>query len=287
MKKDDIKTLIVIVVICIICLALVYFISRAKNTDSIKDVTEYNTYFSVSNYMNSYINYLSNKDNEAIYSMLSSEYIYQNEINQNNIFDIIDTYDSSLITLKITNMKEVKINNNNYIYYIKGKLLENTFDSTEVIDNNYEVLLLADYKTLSETVYPLKDNNYEKVINSIKKINITQNEYNKIKKSSLITTENICVLYLSDYIDKLTNDIEEAYNLLSVSMKEKYTTTDLFKTHIETHRNKITTKADKCTKEDDNYIVIDNNNNKYIFTEESVMNYKVDFYFEDEYEKEE
>ena len=169
MKKDDIKTLIVIVIVCAICLILVLIFSREKNTDKLEAVKEYNTYFSVTNYMNSYISYLSNNDGEAVYSMLSKEYISKNNINQNNVFNIVDTYDpNSLLTLKITSIKQVKVTSSSYIYYIKGQLLKNTFDNTEIINNNYEVLLLADYKTLSESVYPIEGNNYEKIINSIK-----------------------------------------------------------------------------------------------------------------------
>ena len=46
MKKDDIKTLIVIVIVCAICLILVLIFSREKNTDKLEAVKEYNTYFS-------------------------------------------------------------------------------------------------------------------------------------------------------------------------------------------------------------------------------------------------
>ena len=88
MKKDDIKTLIVVIIVCAICLALVFILSRKKNTDTLEPVQEYNTYFSVTNYMNSYISYLSNNDSEAIYSMLSSEYIYKNNSLQEFLFSV-------------------------------------------------------------------------------------------------------------------------------------------------------------------------------------------------------
>ena len=280
MKKDDIKTLIVVIIVCAICLALVFILSRKKNTDTLKPVEEYNTYFSVTNYMNSYISYLSNNDSEAIYSMLSSEYIYKNNINQNNVLDIVKTYNQdAIISLKITSIDEIEIKNNKYIYYIKGKILKSTFTKEEVIDDNYNVLLFADYSNLTETVYPLDNDNYEKIINNTKDINISKNEYNKIKSSSLINTETICVLYLSDYIYKLGNDIEEAYKILDNEMKNKYQSINEFKTYIETNKNKITTKADNFTKNGKDYIVIDNNNNTYTFTEQSVMNYKVNIKF--------
>lgn len=280
MKKDDIKTLIVVIIVCTICLTLVFILSRKKNIDSLKPVEEYNTYFSVTNYMNSYISYIAKNDSEAIYSMLSTEYIYKNNINQNNVLDIVKTYNQdSIITLKITSIDEIEIKTNKYIYYIKGKIIKSTFTDEEVIDDNYNVLLLADYKNLTESVYPLDNDNYEKIINNTKDINISENEYNKIRNSSLVNTETICVLYLSDYIYKLNSDIETSYNILNDEMKKKYQTIDAFKTYIETNKDKLTTKADKCTKSGKDYIVIDSNNNTYTFTEQSVMNYKVNITF--------
>lgn len=280
MKKDDIKTLIVVIIVCTICLTLVFILSRKKNIDSLKPVEEYNTYFSVTNYMNSYISYIAKSDSEAIYSMLSTEYIYKNNINQNNVLDIVKTYNQdSIITLKITSIDEIEIKTNKYIYYIKGKIIKSTFTDEEVIDDNYNVLLLADYKNLTESVYPLDNDNYEKIINNTKDINISENEYNKIRNSSLVNTETICVLYLSDYIYKLNSDIETSYNILNDEMKKKYQTIDAFKTYIETNKDKLTTKADKCTKSGKDYIVIDSNNNTYTFTEQSVMNYKVNITF--------
>ena len=280
MKKDDIKTLIVVIIVCAVCLALVFILSRKKNIDTLKPVEEYNTYFSVTNYMNSYISYLANNDREAIYNMLSSEYIYKNNINQNNILNIVKTYNQdSMLSLKITSIDEIKIKNDKYIYYIKGKIIKNTFESDEVIDNNYNVLLLADYSNLTEAVYPLDEEKYETIINNIKDINITKNKYNKIKSSSITSTETICVLYLSDYVEKLNNNIEEAYDNLNSNMKNKYQNVNEFKEYINSNKDNITTKADKCTKNGKNYIVIDSNNNTYTFTEQSVMKYKVDIKF--------
>ena len=55
--------------------------------------------------------------------------------------------------------------------------------------------------------------------------------------------------------------------------------------YINDNRDKITTEADKCLLEKIGnnrvYTVIDKNENKYIFTEKSVMNYEVSFYLKD------
>ena len=76
-----------------------------------------------------------------------------------------------------------------------------------------------------------------------------------------------------------------SYKILSKSMKEKYTTLEEYKNYINNNIDKITTEADKCSLEKIGnnrlYTVIDKNKNKYIFNEESIMNYEVDFYLYD------
>ena len=74
-------------------------------------------------------------------------------------------------------------------------------------------------------------------------------------------------------------DREEAYDNLNSNMKNKYQNVNEFKEYINSNKDNITTKADKCTKNGKNYIVIDSNNNTYTFTEQSVMKYKVDIKF--------
>lgn len=284
MKKDDIKTLIVVLIICAICVGLVLIINGRKkdNTTKFEDVAEYSTFFSITNFVNSYLNYLSNNDSKAVYSMLYNDYIIENNINENNVLDKLQKYGTdSIISLKVRNMQSININNN-YIYYIQGQLLKNTYDNTEKIDDNFKILLLTDYNNITSSIYPLNDEDYQKIINKIKDINIEKNNYNEIKKSELVSNEQICVLYLSDYVNMMISDIDEAYELLSDSMKEKFPDIKSYQTYINNNVNKITTAADKCHVEGSRiYTVIDKNNNKYTFNESSVMNYKVSLSFDE------
>ena len=153
-----------------------------------------------------------------------------------------------------------------------------------MINNNYETLVLVDFDTLSYAIYPI-DTDYKKVLDKIKKISIENNRNNNVKKSDLITKEQICVIYLSDYISKIDEEIELSYNVLSEKMKEQYPMFKEYVNYINDNRDKITTEADKCLLEKIGnnrvYTVIDKNENKYIFTEKSVMNYEVSFYLKD------
>lgn len=281
MKKDDIRTFITIIIICTLIVGIVLILNRKSNSEKLEVVNEYNTFFTTSNYVNNYLNYSS--DSSKLYDLLYSDYIDKNNITVDNILTNIKSYPKNS-TIKVTEMKYVKVKND-YIYYIKGKIYQNTFDGKELIDDNFNVVAVLDFDTLSYAIYPIEDDNYKEVIDKIKKIEIENNKYNSIKKSELITKEQICVIYLSDYIDKIYNDIDLSYKILSKSMKEKYTTLEEYKNYINNNIDKITTEADKCSLEKIGnnrlYTVIDKNKNKYIFNEESIMNYEVDFYLYD------
>lgn len=283
MRKDDIKTFITIVIVCLVIVVLVLILNHKSNSDKLETVNEYNTFFTVTSYVNDYINNISNQDSSSLYDVLYSDYIDKKNITLNNIYDNIEKYPINS-SVKVTKMEYVKVKND-YIYYVEGKVNQITFDGKQEIDNNFKVVVITDFDTLSFAIYPLQENdNYKKTIDSIKKIEIENNKNNKIKNSSLVSKEQICVFYLSDYVDKLNNNIEEAYNLLSDQQKKQYTL-DKYKEFINANIDKITTDADKCSLELSGtnrvYTVIDINKNKYTFTEKNIMNYNVSLYLEE------
>ena len=281
MKKDDIKTFITIIIICTLIVGLVLILNRKSNSEKLEVVNDYNSFFTTTNYVNNFLSY--SKDSSKLYDVIYSSYIDDNNITKDNIFDYIKSYQGD-VSIKVTDMKYVKVKDN-YIYYVKGKLYQSTFDSVEVIEDNFEVVVLVDINTSSYGIYPIDSNDYKNIINGIKRIKIDNNSNNAVKTSSSISKEQMCVVYLSDYIDKLNNDINSAYDVLSNNMKEKYVSLDNFRLYINNNLNRITTDADKCSLEKVKnkriYTVLDKNSNKYVFVETNIMNYKVDFYLYD------
>lgn len=283
MRKDDIKTFVTIVIVCLVIVVLVLILNHKSNSDKLETVNEYNTFFTVTSYINDYINNISNQDSSSLYDVLYSDYIDKKNITLNNIYNNIEEYPINS-SVKVIKMEYVKLKND-YIYYVEGKVNQITFDGKQEIDNNFKVVVITDFDTLSFAIYPLQEkDNYKKIIDSIKKIKIEDNKNNKIKNSSLVSKEQICVFYLSDYVDKINNNIEEAYNLLSDQQKKQYTL-DKYKEFINANIDKITTDADKCSLELSGtnrvYTVIDINKNKYTFTEKNIMNYNVSLYLEE------
>mgnify|MGYP007081842299 FL=1 len=284
MKKDDIRTFVVIIIICTLITGLVLFLNSKSNSDKLEAVDEYNNFFTITNYVNNYLEYSSTYNASKLYDVLYSDYIDSKGITINNLFDYLKEY-SIDISVEVNKIEYVSVKNN-YIYYIQGKLNEMTFDTTNVIDNDFRIIVIVDFDNSTYAVYPLSDkDDYKKIIDSIKKINIDSNSNNRTIKSDLITKEKICVLYLSDYVNKLNYDIEEAYKLLDDTTKKNYSL-EKFKSYINNNFDKITTDADKCLFETVGdkriYTVIDKNGNRYVFRENGIMNYKVNFYLNDE-----
>ena len=254
MKKDDIKTFITIIIICTLIVGLVLILNRKSNSEKLEVVNDYNSFFTTTNYVNNFLSY--SKDSSKLYDVIYSSYIDDNNITKDNIFNYIKSYQGD-VSIKVIAMKYVKVKDN-YIYYVKGKLYQSTFDSVEVIEDNFEVVVLVDINTSSYGIYPIDSNDYKDIINGIKRIKIDNNSNNVVKTSSSISKEQMCVVYLSDYIDKLNNDINSAYNVLSNSMKEKYVSLNNFRMYINNNLNRITTDADKCS--------LENVKNKRIYT---------------------
>lgn len=275
MKKDDIRTLIVIISICLVCYLIFSLLNTKSNTEKLEPVKEYNVFFNNNNYINDYLNYMSKNEEEKLNSILDKEYVTNNNTNKSNFLEnsIIYENNSSISTMT---MKQVKVKGN-YIYVIEGKIIQNIMDGTKVINDNFIIALLVDYDNFTFSIYPIKK---EKDINKIKKINIEPNEYNNVQKSNLITKEQICSLYLSNYVNMLFTDFDKSYSILNSNMIKKYPTKEKYKKYIDKNINKLTTSADKCNVEKSGnnriYTVIDINGNIYRFTELSVMNYLVD-----------
>ena len=56
MKKDDIRTFVVIIIICTLITGLVLFLNRKSNSDKLEVVDEYNNFFTITNYVNNLVN---------------------------------------------------------------------------------------------------------------------------------------------------------------------------------------------------------------------------------------
>lgn len=280
MKKDDIKTIVVVVVVCVICLTIGLILNHKSNFEKLSPVNEYGVFFSEVRYINNFINYVSNNDDIGVYNLLDEKYIEENNISYDNVLEYVDDY-PRMSSFKANSIEYVKLGSNVTLYYVKGDVYQNDFESERLVDEDVSIVLINDFDNLSFSIYPVEDN-YKSVINDLKRVNVEVNDYNKIVNTDLIDKEQVCVLYYSDFMNMLMNNIEKSYDYLSDDMKNRYTTTDSYIDFVNGNNDLFSTNADKCRVDEVDekrvYSVIDENGNEYSFTEESVMIYKVSFY---------
>lgn len=279
-NKDDIRTFVVVLVVCMICLIIGFVMNIKTNIDMLQPLDEYNVFFANVSFIDNYINAISNNDSNVVFSLLDTKYISDNNITRSNVSEKIENY-SGEVAIHVDSMEFLQFDNN-FIYYVKGKIYES---GKQLIDDNFSIIVITDYDNLTYSLYPVDDNNYKKVINGIRKVNVDENDYNKIGSMELINKEQICVMYLSDFIHRIANNSLSSYDLLSEEMKKTYTNSDSYVDFISNNIDLFSTTADMCKVEDIDdkrvYTVIDENENMYIFYEDSIMNYKVDFYMKE------
>lgn len=279
--KDDFRTFIVVSIVCIICLIIGLIMNFKTNSDKLVNISEYETYFTKVNYINNYISMLANGNQNAVYKLLNNKYIEDNNVTLYNVLDNNKGY-SILSVFEARNISSVKIKKD-YIYYINGVIYNINHDGKEVIDDNFSILVIEDVSNNSYSLYPVDENNYSNVINGFRRISINRNEYNKVTKAEKINNEQICTIYLSNFLSVTFEDIDKSYNLLSDNMKKNYSNKYDYENYINNNFSIMSATAEQCNMEKINnkrvYTVIDDNSNTYIFIENSIMNYKVEIYF--------
>ena len=141
-------------------------------------------------------------------------------------------------------------------------------------------LLNVDYENLTYAIYPLSFL-YEilPVINPQKEI--IKNKDNGLIGSNVITKDYICNLYLSDFIRIVNNDLDKSYDLLASDFRRKnYRKKSGYIDYMNKNKSKLSSQIYSCNSlsaKNHVYEIKDMNFNTYTFTEESIMNYKVEF----------
>lgn len=208
--------------------------------------------------------------NEVIYNVLEQRYIEENNINLNNISQYIHKVGNN-ITFKTKSMNEVQGERiSKYIVY--GKIEE----------QDIYIIVNIDSMNNSFSIHPIL-NEFDdiKEILLAKDIEEISRNDNNIYTYVRINTEDIIKRYLSDYKEKILNNIEEAYEHIDEEYKKvRFADIEEFKKYVTNNLKTITKSiASKyqITTTDDytQYTVIDQNNNYYIFRETAVMKYSV------------
>lgn len=305
MKKIVKIMIILLILIIILTIVMICILKEPKNNILIKntvgsgdageqlnsnihDVTEKTEYYTVKNYIGSYLKALNknsttyyNRDKydetiqqEYVYNILSESYIKSANITMKNVLAKVSLYSENLkfLPIKIKSIEEENLNT--YIAYGIIVNLQNKY-----ISDLYIVVNL-DLKNKTFAVEPLN-----KTYNHIDDIDI-KNPNKSIEKNDY--NEYIVQKVTNQYV---TNEYVSLYKILSLSKPEiiygfmqedyrnkRFGSLNKFKQYVEGNKNEITQiKLDEylVNNYDDyiEYVAKDQYENLYIFKESAVANY--------------
>lgn len=278
-KQDFYKLVIVFSIFAIIL--LVFFVTIYKRgqieddpvieENNFSEVTNYNIFFFVNNNINTFIEYTADNNLEGILNYLDEDYTKENNINITNLKNFVKFYSQGdYYMAKLT--KSYQVSDNVTVYYTEGQILNEGFEETTIVDNNVKFVLYVDFGNMSASVKIVNNAINE---NDVKSINtekrIPSNQANAIEQVELIDTKRICNIYLNDFITKV-------YNGEGFPYTNNFENREDFETYVE--NNNLISDIKTCNTSINNenkrvYTIVDTNNYRYVFTEESILNYKV------------
>ncbi len=290
LTKYDIGIVVILIAIVVGIVAIsIYTITHRTRDVEVDEVKDYSLYFMVVNNINTFYEYVSNNDNDAVISLLDNKYIEKEKITRNNLNTHILNYgiDIGVIPDYITTFKI----DNNIAYFVHGKLEQTIYlEPSKIVNNNFNMLMLIDIDNLTFSLYPTTEEEYKQILSTIPSINITKNNYNEYQGVNEMSNQSVCVIYLTDFLSKLENNIDSTYELISKNTLTKLSTIDKYRDYINQNIGNYTTKVDRCAVTGDSIVgktfrVYDANNNYFEFIENGIMKYHVNL--EIAYEKEE
>ena len=192
-----------------------------------------NLYFTVDSCIKKYFLYLDLKKSEYLLPVLNEEYISNNNITKDNIFEKIEKYSNydSYRTYEEYNLSGVSYSS----YYVKGK-----------IDGKYVYYELGlDISNDTFDIMPISSDEYSKKIDTVsnptsgKEKTISKKTYNLILYKKYNDDET-GIVYLCDYFYLMLNDIDQAYTMLNDEFKNsKFKNVNEFRNYINNNKEKI------------------------------------------------
>ena len=221
-------------------------------------VEDYHLYFFISKNIN---NFIKEEKEEKIINLLDPKYITKNNIDVNNVKDNIK-YSNSEYEYKIKKLYNYEFNNYVTIYYVTGNVYETYL--SKIVATNVGYLVLIDYSNLTYSVIPSSYSEATKYMDDLDgNYGVEKNGQNAFEGVNMIDSNQMCMIYLSDYI-MLDNDkkLEITNNIDNEKELNKYTFNSVVK---------------YCTydKNSSTYVIVDGNNNKYNIYENYIMDYNV------------
>lgn len=220
-------------------------------------------------------------DNEIrnnIYSLLSKEYIDENGITIENIYNYVDTRNEDTVFLPLK--MNVLTRANTEVYSVFG--IEYTLDNEDLGDRYFIVTLDRDNSTFS--VEPIKNGTYSDisqiVLENNNDIKIESSDYNVYTEVSS-NYEYLCQSYINTYKTLVRIRPTLVYEMLNQEYRDKkFGSIDSFNNYIQSKSQEIqninlqqyqVNNYDNYTQ----YVCVDQNGKYHIFNENAVMDFEL------------
>ena len=244
----------------------IWYEENKKN--ELKDLRNNNEYYTIKECIENYMYSVATGKSDNIY--IDKYYINSKKTSKitENFLEGYTAYEPT----KIQYISKDKV----FIYIVEGYIAINEGLSAPKECN---LIVKLDYSNYKYSIIPeIEELNEEEIFNNIEEKNYNQFTINSISNVKIATR------YFENFIFLTINNIEESFNLIEQSYKEKKFNNNIndYKSYINNnlnYKNVIMPKVEECKVIiDDNYtfyIVTDSNKNRYVFTEISVNNISV------------
>ena len=248
MKYDKKKTVIALTILAIITLIsflILYFIKGKnedipqKNIDKFEIVNDYITFFTIEKNINNFIV----------------------KTNSNYVFESSEIY-------------KWHFNDKINAYYATGNIYNSGYEDESLIEKDKKYLVLNDVNNFSIEI--IECDNYDEALNKMNKLDknytITKNSNNRFEGGNIVSSNDICIMYLSDFIKKIYMSPQDYYSLIDGINSEEELQILLKEKDFST----IVKSCETSSRENNRYYIInDSNGNVLRFNEKSVRNYSV------------
>ena len=315
MKKNETTILIILLIVIVIIIGLIILLINLNNNNSqdnleysdgvisnpdlegtygnvtynnelsniITRYDYYNVKYCAEKYQESINELINNKNDEnklKLYQMLDEQYINAKDISENNIDSIFSNYQIS--NIYIDKILSTQLSDSVKAYVAKGKTITNN------VTNDCVIIIKLDFANNTFSVYPYEYvleegyNNLEvgsnlniQNVNSItvKGANVYEDQSNSVESIAILYYEKLKVdfLYDSEYLYSI---LDEEYRNKRFENYEDFTNyTDQVRDIIS--NGTVTKYSREYYDGYVQYLVIDSYDNRYIFNENSVLNYTV------------
>ena len=297
-NKAQRKVLMIIAILILIISILAYVLSLFVGDDNPDDpldpgsdnpsevvrdeivlLEDESVFFSVQNVINQYYNYIFEENTSELFLLLDPEYLDEYGITSNNIYSVIGN-DYGITSYMANNIYYNPDSSVTY-YFVTGYLTSNSIMGDEYrYTDSVSFLVIVDEATSYYVLRPIETSDLCNYAENYHIVDRNIEEGNRFQVSTY-SLENKLTTYLSEFINFLINNPEEAYQLLDDDTKLSYQSYQDFESHIVDIYNMLSSRIfSYSSREEDGvvvYDIIDNKQNEITIYEYSLMNYQISF----------